>query len=117
MKKILVIDDDPVTVHTLESILSSNQYDVLKASDGQQGLDVLKKTDINLIILDVQMPNMNGYSFIFELKKIKGAFEIPLIVLTSKEEMEEIFKAEGVQDYLVKPISKDILIQTVQKYV
>ncbi len=115
-KKILVIDDDPTLVKVVQPFLMSHGYEVTVANDGQQGIEAARKNAPDLIILDVQMPKMNGYTFIFELKKIANIKSIPIIVLTAKEGMAEIFKVEGVKEYISKPFKSEVLLTTIKKY-
>ena len=115
-KKILVIDDDPTFLKMVQPFLTSHGYFVATAVDGEQGIEQLKAQKPDLIVLDVQMPKMNGYTFIFELKKICGPKIIPIIVLTAKEGMAEIFKVEGVKEYMTKPFKPDALLSNINKY-
>ena len=81
-KKILVIDDDPTLVKVVQPFLESHGFLVDVAADGEEGIEKIRADRPDLIILDVQMPRMNGYTFIFELKKLNGTRTIPIIVLT-----------------------------------
>jgi len=107
--KILLIDDDQVNVKLVETQLTKEGFNVVVAAEGEEGLAKAKDEQPDLIILDVEMPNMNGYTFLTELKKTeqKG---IPVIVLTAHEENQPIFKLKGVKDYIVKPVEVDDLI-------
>ena len=116
-KKILVIDDDPGLIKVVETFLSSHGYQVGSAIDGEDGILRIKAALPDLIILDIQMPRMNGYTFLFELKKIPNADSIPIIVLTAKEGMAEIFKVEGVKEYLTKPPQLELLLTNIKKYI
>src|SRR2546428_677973 len=102
-KKILLIDDDPTLVKVVQPFLESHDFVISIASDGQEGIEFAKKERPDLIVLDIQMPKMNGYTFVFELKKIENLKMTPIIVLTAKEGMAEIFKVEGVKEYITKP--------------
>ena len=115
-KKILVIDDDPTFLKMAQPFLESHGFSVATAMDGEQGIEKLKADRPDLIVLDVQMPKMNGYTFIFEIKKLSGARSIPIIVLTAKEGMAEIFKVEGVKEYLTKPFKPEVLLNHINKH-
>ncbi|MBI4309334.1 MAG: response regulator transcription factor [Candidatus Omnitrophica bacterium] len=115
-KKILIIDDDPTMVKMVESFLAAHGYTVLSASGGEEGLEQIRAGRPDLIILDIQMPAMNGYTFIFEFKKIPDTSAIPVIVLTAKDGMAEIFKVEGVKEYLTKPFQPEVLLAKIKKY-
>lgn len=116
-KKILVIDDDPGLIKMVDSFLVAHAYQVLIATDGDEGLAMVKSDQPDLILLDVQMPKMNGYTFVHECKKIPNALNIPIIVLTAKQGMAEIFKVEGVKEYITKPFSMERLLESIKKYI
>lgn len=110
-KTVLVIDDDLVNVKVLQSRLQKEGYQVAVAIDGEGALKKLEEMTPELIILDVRMPNMNGYTFLLELRKAKKFDGVPIIVLTSYSEMEPIFKFNNVKDYIVKPVNFDVLFK------
>ena len=110
-KKILVIDDDQLNVKLVKSRLESSGYEVSTAFDGGEGLEKVAKDKPDLIILDVQMPKMNGYTFMLEFRKLDVFTQIPVIVLTAHEEMQPIFTLKGVRGYLVKPIKFELLFE------
>ena len=113
-KKILVIDDDRTTARMVQSGLQQS-FEVEVALDGDIGLEKVKQVRPDLIVLDIQMPRMNGYTFMLELKKLKEAQSIPIIVLTAHNEWEAIFRYKGVKDYMVKPIKIEELLMKINK--
>lgn len=115
-KRILIIDDDQALVKMMATFLTSHGYNAAGAFDGEEGIEQVRQQLPDLIILDVQMPRMNGYTFIFELKKIPNAGSVPIVVLTAKEGMAEIFKVEGVKEYVTKPFQTEALLTTIKKY-
>ena len=116
-KKVLVIDDDRTLSKLVQGTLSLKGYQVTIAYDGEEGLEKLRQEKPDLIVLDVHMPKVNGYAFLLEAKEIVDLKTIPVIVLTAKEGMEEIFKTEGVREYLVKPFDPEKLLQVVERYI
>lgn len=116
-KRILIIDDDQGLLKLMAAFLTSHGYQVATAADGEEGLEAIRQQKPDLIVLDVQMPRMNGYTFVFEMKKIEDAKNIPIVVLTAKEGMAEIFKVEGVKEYVIKPFQTEALLATIKKYV
>ena len=110
-KKIIVIDDDQLNVKLVKSRLESSGYEVITASDGDEGLTKIQQERPDLIILDIQMPKMNGYTFMIEFKKLEDLNKIPVLVLTAHEEMQPIFTLKGVRGYLVKPLNFDKLFE------
>ena len=116
-KKILIVDDEADIVRLLQTRLEANGYEVSTAGDGRSGLERMEGDRPDLILLDVMMPRMDGFSFVKELRKQEHQQAVPIIVLTAKEMMSDIFKMEGVSDYIVKPFETEQLLATIQKYV
>ena len=115
-KNLLIVDDDRTLVKILVSYFNSKGFNGQAAFDGEEALMKLKDFQPNMIILDVHMPKMNGYNFILEAKKIIDLKSIPIIVLTAKEGMDDLFKLEGAREYFVKPVQPELLLELVQKY-
>ncbi len=117
MKKVLIIDDEQGLVQLLKARLEANGYEVLTASDGEDGLNLLKSHQPDLIILDVQMPKMDGFTFVQEFKRTSDRKSTPIIVLTAKDKLQDIFKVEGIKDYIVKPFNTSDLLARIKKYI
>lgn len=115
-KKILIIDDDPVLTKMLETRLSAVFYDTVVAQNGEEGLAKYQKEKPDLIILDISMPKMDGFTFVQEFKKISNLQKTPIIMLTANESMEEVFRVEGINDYIVKPFQMEKLLEKIQKH-
>jgi len=116
-KKILVVDDEKELVETISMRLKANNYDVVTACNGQEGLKVVKEQNPHLIILDVCMSEMDGFSFVQELKSNEGFGPMPIIMLTAKESMQDLFKAEGIENYLVKPYEPEELLKRIKEMI
>ena len=114
-KKILVIDDDLEVVELVRRKLEANQYEVITANDGASGFSLLRDQKPDLIVLDVLMPHMDGYSFVQEIKRHDDLRNIPILVVTAKDEMQELFITEGVSCFLVKPIKTDFFMEKVRQ--
>ena len=114
-QKILVVDDDRTNLRIIESGLVSQGFEVDTAIDGDVGLEKVRQSKFDLIILDIQMPRVNGYTVLLEIRKIKGTQLIPILVLTAHNEWEAIFRYKGVRDYMVKPIKFEVLLEKVNK--
>ncbi len=115
MKKILVIDDDPQIVDLIKSRLKANNYEVITALDGKEGLEKTKEEFPHLIILDIAMPRMDGYTFVLELRKDEKLKGLPVIILTAKDKMKELFGMEGLSHYLIKPFIAYELLKKVKE--
>jgi len=104
MKKILFIEDESALQKTFGDLLAQEGYEMISALDGELGLRLAKEKNPDLILLDLILPKMHGLQVLEELKKEEKTKEIPVIVLTNLEEMENINKAiqAGADTYLVK---------------
>ena len=115
-KKLLLVDDDQDFAQLLEFDFKKRGYQVVTANNGEEGLVKAVAEKPNLIILDIKMPKMDGYTFVRRLKKEPETKDTPLIVLTSYEPMKDMFQLEGVADYFVKSANMDNLMKAVEKY-
>ena len=110
MAKILIVDDDDYIRELLGAILGTENFKCYEAFDGDDALDKLTETNINLCIIDVMMPNMNG----FELcRNIREYYEdIPILMLTAKANIADKIKGfnQGTDDYLTKPFENEELV-------
>ncbi len=104
MKKILIIEDEMALQESLGGLLSEKGYQVISALDGETGLNLAKKENPDLILLDLILPKMSGFEVLEELKKDLKTKEIPVIVLTNLEGIGDVEKviALGAKSYLVK---------------
>ncbi|MEO5358485.1 MAG: response regulator [Nitrospirae bacterium YQR-1] len=112
-RNILITDDDSRNVFALSGILQEEGMNVAIAKNGIECLDILKKNDtIEVILMDIMMPEMDGYAAIKEARKIRRYRDIPIIALTAKAMKEDRIKCieAGANDYLSKPIDKDRLL-------
>ena len=116
-KTILIADDDRVSNEITKRTLQNNGYEVMVAADGQEALDALKNKIPDLILLDVQMPTMDGYSFIVKKGSDPALAKIPVIVLSSMEKTEPMFKRHGVRAYLIKPLNTKELLEKIQSII
>ena len=114
-KKILVVDDDKAVITLLESLLSSQGYKVSAANDGLDAMVQVRNNIPDLIILDIMMPELNGYDVCSNLKFDERFKHIPIIVLTSREQelTPRISRLMGIS-YMHKPIDSKILLEKIQ---
>ncbi len=105
MKRILVIEDDPAILAGLVASLEEGHYEVLTSSDGEKGYQMGKRENIDLILLDLMLPNKNGQDICRDLRK--DGVNTPILMLTSKrEEMDKVLGLElGADNYVTKPFS------------
>jgi len=115
MKKILIIEDDSDFRELMKNRLSYSGFEVYEAENGVEGLKKVKEISPDLILLDIKMPEMDGYSLIKELKANSQTASIPIIVVTAYKDMEELFKLEGIQDYVVKTQDSNLILEKINK--
>lgn len=116
-EKILIIDDEPINISLIAQVLSK-KYDLAISTDPKEGLDLAKKNIPSLILLDIIMPEIDGYEVIKKLKEDSVTKEIPVIFLTAKSDPESMVKGfkYGAVDYIHKPFVKEELLARVQTH-
>ncbi|MEC1721269.1 response regulator [Schinkia azotoformans] len=116
-KKVLLVDDDMRNIFSLTTALETNKMIVEFAENGQEAIEILKKqSDIDLVLMDIMMPVMNGYEAIQEIRKMEGFLELPIIALTAKamkNDREKCLDA-GASDYISKPVNLDQLLSLIR---
>ncbi len=111
-KKILVIDDDPITVKYLENVFNDNGYETCSAADGVEAFEVVKKEKPDLITLDLEMPEEWGTRFYRKLSKDKNIKDIPVIVISGMASRH--LSVKNAVAYLSKPFDRDKLLGIVK---
>lgn len=96
--------------------LEANQFEVMTASNGEEGLRAAQAQKPDLILVDIKMPVMDGYTFVRKLKQYEWAKSLPVIVLTGYENMKELFSVERITDYILKPFDEEGLLQKIKQY-
>ena len=114
-KTILIVDDEDVVVDIAKRRLAQEGSAVIGVGDGEKALQVLREGPVDLIVLDIEMPKMNGYMFMAERQKIDETTKAPVIVLTAYNSMEPIFRRHGVKAYLVKPLRFDDFLSKIKE--
>ena len=107
---ILIVEDDKEIRDGIEIFLKSQNYNVFKAADGVEGLEVMEREKISLAIVDIMMPRMDGFSLLAQMRE--SGNETPVIFLTAKDSVPDRVRGldAGADDYLVKPFSFDELL-------
>ena len=116
-KKILIVEDEADLRELAKQQLEDAGFQVVAATDGEHGLEIVQEHLVDLIVLDVQMPFMDGYTFLKKLRRIDERLKtIPVIMLTGKEKLESIFQMEGVSEFLTKPATEGQLVTAVNRH-
>lgn len=118
MKKILIVDDEKDIVETLAFMLKTKGFECICAYDGEEGLNLAKNSNPNLIILDVMMPKINGYKICRLLKFDNKYKDIPIIMVTARSQDEDkiIGEETGANEYITKPFEFSEVLEKINKY-
>lgn len=114
-KSIVVADDEQQLALAIKIRLESKGFVVRTASDGLEALKLIAEQMPDLVLLDVMMPGMDGYSCARELNTKYGRGKVPVIVLTARDRMKDLFELEGIEDYIVKPFDHDDLLLRIER--
>jgi len=111
--KLLICDDEALIREVIKEYLMLENYEVLEAENGTEAVDLVKNNDIDLVVMDIMMPKMDGYQAIKEIKKLK---DIPFIVLSARsEEFDKLIGFDiGIDDYVTKPFSPKELVARIK---
>lgn len=117
MKKILIVDDEPNIVMTLEYTFKKSNYEVFIARDGQEALDILKTNFPDVIILDIMMPMVDGFATLEQIRKDDNLQHTKVMFLSAKNKESDIEKglALGADAYLTKPFSIKKVVEKVEE--
>lgn len=114
-KKILIVEDEPDLVLMLKARLESEGYEVYSAYDGIEGIKKTKKIKPDVILVDIMMPKLDGYSMAQRLKEDDSTTSIPIIVVTIKETMKDLFTKMGINHYFTKPFKTEELLDAIKR--
>ena len=117
-KKILIVEDEESLLKLESILLTSRGYDVKGVADGQAALDAIKLTKPDLILLDIMLPEIDGFEVCRQIKANDATRHIPVIMLTAKKSREDMIKGEqvGADWYITKPFKSAMVIETIQRF-
>ena len=119
-KKVLVAEDSSVIQNLTKKILQMQSYQISSVKNGKQVLDVLQKENFDIILMDINMPVMDGMECSRNIRALEDPekSKIPIVAITGNAQNYSIdeFKEAGINDYLPKPLNFDALVETVKKY-
>lgn len=115
-QKILVVDDEPHIVNLIRLTLTGDKYEIYSAFSGLEAIKLAKQIKPSLIILDLMMPNIDGYQVCEEVRKDPKIADTPIMILSAKSQLVDKFKSinVGADDYLVKPFDPEELVKRVK---
>ena len=114
-KKILLADDEQQLALAVKIRLQSKGYQVVTAGDGRAALTLIAQEQPDLVILDVLMPVMDGYSCLREMNTRFGRGKFPVVILTARDRMKDLFELEGIEDYVIKPFDHEDLLLRIER--
>jgi CheY-like chemotaxis protein len=115
---VLVVDDEPFNVEVLQQELEELDYHIITASNGREALHQIKRHQPDLILLDLQMPVLDGFAVLAEIKGDNSLRDIPVIIVSAANDSKSIVKGikQGADDYITKPIDADHLKQKLKEH-
>ncbi len=113
---ILVVDDEPNIVQTLQDRLEMNDYKVITAGNGKEGLEKALSEKPDIVLLDVIMPVMDGHEMLERLRQSDVGKEMAVIMLTARSQSQDVSRADacGIEDYVVKPFDLSELLEKIE---
>ena len=115
-RKILVVDDDPTMVKLINVNLKLNNYSVIEATSGEQALDVLSKESLDLVVLDIMMPGVDGWEVLRRIRGSAETQEMPVILVTAKTQDSDVIRGWelGADEYVIKPFNPLLLVEVIK---
>ncbi len=119
MAKILIVDDSPSQLYSLQKIVEKLGHDTLTAEDGAEGVQTAKDQLPDLVLMDVVMPNLNGFQATRSLSRDAATAHIPVILVTTKnQETDRVWGLrQGAKGYLTKPVDEGTLAGTIREFI
>jgi putative two-component system response regulator len=117
--KVLIVDDEPRNIKLLKAMLLSTEFEIFIAENGEDALSIIRKTEVDLVLLDIMMPGMDGYEVCRRIKGNESTRLIPVILITALDDMDSKVKGieAGADDFLTKPPNRIELITRVKSLV
>ena len=115
MAKILIVDDSPSEMGKFRDILTRNRYEIIEAHNGEEGVQKAQELQPDMILMDVVMPEMNGFQATRQITRSPLTNHIPVVIVSTKNQVaDQVWgKRQGAKAYLIKPVSEDELMQVI----
>ena len=115
---VLVVDDDPIILDSVHDLLVVSGYDVLTATDGKEGLEILEEKTPDIIISDIMMKMVDGYMFFHTVRNIPGLSDIPFVFLTARNQGSDVILGAkmSVDYYITKPFEPEELLSAITTF-
>ena len=115
-RKILVVDDDPTMVKLINVNLKLNNYSVVEATSGEQALDAMEAETVDLVVLDIMMPGVDGWEVLKRIRSRRETEEMPVILVTAKTQDSDVIRGWelGADEYVIKPFNPLLLVEVIR---
>lgn len=115
MARVLIVDDSPTEIHVLKTMLEKNGFEIMSASSGEEGVELVKRDHPDVVLMDVVMPGMNGFQATRQISKDPDTSAIPVIIVTTKDqETDRVWGLrQGAKDYITKPAVEAELVSKI----
>ena len=116
-KIVLAIDDNVQQLKEFQHFLTP-KYDLRVVKSASEAMSYINKNESDIILLDIEMPNISGFEFLHDIRKIPSYIQIPIIIVSGNNSADFLNKAKNssASDVLTKPVSSDVLVKTIEKY-
>ncbi len=116
-KRILVVDDDMMCLKTVQKYLADEGYEVVGALSGMQAIHIVQEAKVDLLLLDIEMPAMSGFSALEQVRLLPNGKHLPTIFLTGRQDRDTVkcCAAAGAEGYITKPVEKNMLLGQVKE--
>ena len=117
-KVILIVEDEPRSLKLIRDLLQVSGYKTIEATDGEKGVELAKAKKPDLILMDILMPKMDGYTACHEIKMDKATKGIPVVIITSVgfELNKELGRDVGADEYITKPVDRQELLDVISRF-
>ena len=115
-RKILVVDDDSTMVKLINVNLKLNNYAVIEAISGEQALDIVSKEPLDLVVLDIMMPGVDGWEVLKRIREDGDTEQLPVILVTAKTQDSDVIRGWelGADEYVIKPFNPLLLVEVIK---
>ncbi len=116
MKKVLIADDEKGVRYVIKCTLEKEGHEVLEADNGYEAINIIREELPDLVILDLQMPELNGQEVAKKIREDKKTSDIPIFISTGQEDSKSKFNGLNIQYFIPKPYDVDILLEKIKKF-
>lgn len=113
--KVLIVEDEEKLRMNVQVYLEMNDFNVVTAANGEEGISQLEAEKPDIVVTDVMMPGMDGFTMLKEIRAMSQYDAMPIIMLTAKESISDLYELEGANEFIPKPFEMEALISMINK--